>query len=61
MLISSGIKQLERNAAMITIECPFCDEPIRMDGQADAVRCETCRVELEFANEDALPVIAEAA
>ena len=45
---------------MITIECPFCDEPIRMDGHPDAVRCETCRVELEFASEDAVPVIAQA-
>jgi len=46
---------------MITIECPFCDDPIRMDAHPDAVRCETCRVELEFASEDAVPVIAQAA
>jgi primosomal protein N' len=36
---------------MITIECPFCDEPVRMDGDANAVRCEACTVELEFAAE----------
>jgi uncharacterized protein (DUF983 family) len=46
---------------MITIECPFCDEPIRMDGLADAVRCEGCRVELEFATDESLPAIAQAA
>jgi hypothetical protein len=46
---------------MITIDCPFCDEPIRMDGRADAVHCETCRVELEFAADDSTPAIAQAA
>jgi hypothetical protein len=46
---------------MITIDCPFCDEPIRTDGHADAVHCETCVVELEFAPDDALPAIAQAA
>jgi hypothetical protein len=46
---------------MITIDCPFCDEPIRTDALADAVRCDTCRVELEFATDELLPVIAKAA
>ena len=46
---------------MITIECPFCDEPIRTDGLADAVHCETCRVELDFAPADSTPAIAQAA
>jgi primosomal protein N' len=46
---------------MITIECPFCDEAIRMDGQPDAVRCDHCRVELEFAADDTAPALAQAA
>ena len=46
---------------MITIDCPFCDEPIRTDGLMDAVHCDTCRVELEFATDEALPVLAQAA
>jgi hypothetical protein len=46
---------------MITIDCPFCDEPTRMDGQADAVHCETCRVDLDFAIDETAPAIAQAA
>ena len=46
---------------MITIECPFCDEPVRMDVNAEAVRCEACSVELEFAPDSASPVVAMAA
>jgi primosomal protein N' len=46
---------------MITIECPFCDEPVRMDRDADAVRCEACAVELEFAPDPAVAVVAIAA
>jgi sarcosine oxidase delta subunit len=46
---------------MITIECPFCDEPVRMDGDADAVRCEACAVELEFVAERPAAVVALAA
>jgi len=46
---------------MITIECPFCDEPIRTEGLAEAVHCEACRVELEFAPDESLPAIAQAA
>jgi ribosomal protein S27E len=59
----SGIEalELEGRPEMITIECPFCDEPVRMDDHADAVRCESCAVELEFAPDGAAPVIAIAA
>jgi hypothetical protein len=46
---------------MITIECPFCDEPVRMEDGADAVRCDGCSVEVEFAREEVSPVIAQAA
>ena len=46
---------------MITIECPFCDEPVRMDGDANAVRCDACAVELEFAAEPPAAVVAMAA
>jgi sarcosine oxidase delta subunit len=46
---------------MITIECPFCDEPVRMDGDANTVRCDACAVELEFAAEPAVAVAAMAA
>jgi primosomal protein N' len=46
---------------MITIECPFCDEPVRMDADAEAVRCDVCAVELEFAAEPRAGVVAIAA
>jgi hypothetical protein len=46
---------------MITIDCPFCEEAVRMDDVADAVHCETCRVELEIAMDAATPMIAQAA
>jgi hypothetical protein len=46
---------------MITIECPFCDEPVRMDGDAEAVRCDVCAVELEFARDPAAAIVAIAA
>jgi hypothetical protein len=46
---------------MITIDCPFCDEPIRTEHFADAVHCETCQVELEFATDNRTPAIAKAA
>jgi hypothetical protein len=46
---------------LITIECPFCDEPVRMDGVAEAVRCDACAVELEFAPDTAAAIVAIAA
>jgi hypothetical protein len=46
---------------MITIDCPFCDEPIRTEHLAEAVHCDTCRVALEFAPDERLPAIAQAA
>jgi hypothetical protein len=44
---------------MVTIECPFCDEAVRMD--ADVVRCDACAVELEFTAEPTAAAIAIAA
>jgi hypothetical protein len=46
---------------MVTIECPFCDEAVRMDADADVVRCDACAVELEFAAEPTAAAIAIAA
>jgi hypothetical protein len=33
---------------MVTIECPWCDDDLVV-GEADAVRCDGCGVELGFA------------
>jgi primosomal protein N' len=46
---------------MFTIECPFCDEPVRMVANAESVRCEACSVELEFAADVATPAVGMAA
>lgn len=46
---------------MITIDCPWCDEPLRLEAADATVRCDECRVDLEFAP-DAVPAdIARAA
>ncbi|HKG57505.1 MAG TPA: hypothetical protein VKA85_09670 [Candidatus Limnocylindrales bacterium] len=46
---------------MITIDCPICDEPLRLEGAEASVRCDGCRVELEFAPDDAAHDVARAA
>jgi hypothetical protein len=44
---------------MVTVDCPWCDAPLSMDG-ADVVRCDHCAVELALAP-DAAPEVALAA
>jgi hypothetical protein len=46
---------------MVTIDCPFCETPLRLDGLAETVHCDECRIELEFAPDETLPVVARAA
>lgn len=45
---------------MLTIDCPWCDQPLAVD-DGDTVRCDDCSVELSFAPEPATPVVALAA
>ena len=50
---------------MIELECPWCQEPARVDFAAfvetGAVRCESCRVVVELADPDVARAIALAA
>jgi hypothetical protein len=36
---------------MVTIECPWCDDALTVDG-GDSLRCDGCQVELEFAPDE---------
>jgi hypothetical protein len=51
---------------MIEIQCPFCDEPARMDvatfvAPKATVRCEGCSIEMEIVGRDDLRTLALAA
>lgn len=46
---------------MVTIDCPFCDEPLRVDALGDEVRCDDCSIVLEFAPEPGHAIVARAA
>ncbi|MFL5679594.1 MAG: hypothetical protein ACJ77B_03250 [Chloroflexota bacterium] len=46
---------------MITIECPICDEPLRLEGAEASVHCDGCRAELEFAPDETRIEVARAA
>ncbi|HEY0444030.1 MAG TPA: hypothetical protein VGC90_07405 [Candidatus Limnocylindrales bacterium] len=46
---------------MVTMDCPWCNEPIRLEATDAAIRCDECRVEVEFAADEAAAEIARAA
>jgi hypothetical protein len=50
---------------MIELECPWCEQPARLDlavlAETAAFSCESCRVEVEFAEGDLPRVLALAA
>jgi hypothetical protein len=46
---------------MMTVDCPWCEEPIRTEGHADALRCDACRIELQLAPDDEATDVARAA
>jgi hypothetical protein len=46
---------------MMTVDCPWCEEPIRTDTLAEALRCEGCRIELHLAPDDEARDMARAA
>jgi hypothetical protein len=37
---------------MMTVDCPWCEEPIRTEALADALRCDGCRIELQLAPDE---------
>ncbi|MDQ6793618.1 MAG: hypothetical protein M3067_02120 [Chloroflexota bacterium] len=46
---------------MMTVDCPWCEEPIRTEAHADVLRCDGCRIELQLAPDDEALDIARAA
>jgi hypothetical protein len=46
---------------MMTVDCPWCEELIRTDALADALRCDGCGIELHLAPDDETADIARAA
>jgi hypothetical protein len=45
---------------MVTLDCPWCDAPVSMDGE-DAIRCDRCAVVVALAPDAALDVAPEVA
>jgi hypothetical protein len=45
---------------MITFDCPFCDQAVGLEAEAEDARCDECGVVLELAPE-ATPVLMSAA
>ena len=46
---------------MMTVDCPWCEEPIRTDALAEGLRCDGCRIELQLAPDEEVVDIARAA
>jgi hypothetical protein len=50
---------------MIELECPWCEEPTRIDlatlTETAAVRCDACRVQVDFSGPDQPRAVALAA
>jgi hypothetical protein len=46
---------------MITIDCPWCEATVHMDGREAALRCDGCSVEVELAPDEAAVEVRRAA
>lgn len=47
---------------MVTIECPWCTEPVRLDSTAaDVLVCDTCTIVVEIAPDPAVRKLEHAA
>ena len=50
---------------MIELDCPWCDEPVRLNlaalTETATFRCETCRIAVEVGEPDVRPSLALAA